>query len=312
MNRSLSRNGMNSPRFSLVVALFCIAAFSGGCAELEARGAVQDGNQLYTEGKYQAAVDKFEFAISKAPDLEIAHHNAGLAYLKLFEPGVDTPENIAVAMKAVEHFKAYLEHEPKDDKIVNVMVQVYIDAGKYEGAIAYWEGVLAKDGNNIKALTELGGINERALNYEKALEWHQKRREIAHNDEERLNALNAIGSLQFRRLLPPQGNEVVAEKRIALADAGIAAYQEAIALQPDNEQMYALLDVLYQQRARAHDVSWAIAIEQNSALVNRLKWRDIYMKKQGKDNGGSAEKKDESKGAPSKEPAESGSKDKDE
>jgi hypothetical protein len=68
--------------------------------------------------------------------------------------------------------------------------------------------------------------------------------------------------------------------RLALADSGIEAFQGASELQPQNEQLFALQDALYQQRSVATEVSWGRAVEQTSALVNRLKWRDIYTEKQ--------------------------------
>lgn len=248
-----------------------------GCEEITARRAVQKGNELYKNGRYEEAIERFEFALGKAPDLEIAHHNAALSYHKLFQPGVETPENLGYAKKAVEHFQAYLATSPNDQKIVKVMVKTYVDSGDYPGAVAHWEKVLASKPNDPEALTQLAIINEQAKDFDAALRWHRKRVEVAADKTDKFNALFAIGSLQQRRLRAD--GDLLGEDRLRIADEGIAAIQAAAALDPHSEMVQSMIDALYQQRAFAYEVSWARTIEGTAAFKHRLKWNELYQKK---------------------------------
>jgi tetratricopeptide (TPR) repeat protein len=274
--------GLISPRFFLVAAAAIAAGGvivgTSACGELKARRAVKDGNKLYGEGKYESAIEKFEQAIADSPHLDIAHHNCGLAHLKIFDTTDDEALRADHATRALAHFNEYLKSEPNDDRIISAMIKLYVDSGDYAGALAYWEAQLEKDPNDSQALAELATINEKALDFEAALEWHRRRYEVATTPDEKVNALNSIGMLQFRRLL--EDKESYGAARLALADSGIEAFQGASELQPQNEQLFALQDALYQQRSVATEVSWGRAVEQTSALVNRLKWRDIYTEKQ--------------------------------
>ena len=273
--------GLISPRFFVVAAVLAAAGglvvSATGCGELSARRKVQEGNKLYKEGKYELAIEQFHGALETS-NLEIAQHNCGLAHLKIFGTSDSSDAREAHAKRAVEHFLAYLEKQPKDDKIVSAMIKLYVDSGDYEGAITYWKKQLEIDARNVKALTELANINEKALRFDAALGWHQKRYEIATTHDDKVNALNSIGSLQFRRLIGDK--DLFGADRLAMADLGIAAFKDAAELQPNNEQLFALQDALYQQRGIATDVSWAQGVEGTSALINRLKWRDIFEEKQ--------------------------------
>jgi tetratricopeptide (TPR) repeat protein len=273
----VSRKGANSPRFLPFIALLCGLVFAAGCSELRARQAVKDGNKLYSEGRYEQAIERFQAALTDAPQLEIAHHNLALAHLKLFRAGDADPANLEHARQALENINAYLAVEPDDGKMVNLLIKTYVDAEDYDGAINYWTKHVETHPTDQRALGELAGINETALRYDEALLWHRKRFETARNDDERVNALFAVGNLQNRRLI--KAMDKPASERLAMADSGIGALQQASAIQPDNEQIYGLLDALYRQRAVSQEVSWARAVEEANATMHRLHWRDIYLRK---------------------------------
>ncbi|RMH38592.1 MAG: tetratricopeptide repeat protein [Deltaproteobacteria bacterium] len=262
-----------------LVALVAVAAVAAaGCAELSARRSVQQGNKLYADGKYELAIEQFERAIELAPHLAIAHHNCGLAHLKIFEQAEPGPSRDEHAKKAIQHFVTYLQSEPNDDKIISALVRLYVDSGDFDGAIAFWKKRLDASPGDTAAMQELALVSEKALRFDDALKWHRARYEAARTDEDRVAALSDIGNLQFRRLLSDK--EAFGPARLAMADIGLGAFQEASRMQPQNEMLYSMQAALYTHRGLATDVAWARAVEESSALINRLKWRDLFTAKQ--------------------------------
>jgi tetratricopeptide (TPR) repeat protein len=277
MPERVSRKGAKVPRFIAFITILCGLALAAGCSELSARQAVKDGNKFYSEGRYDRAIEKFESALVNAPHLEIAHHNLALAHLKLFRTGDRDEANVAHVRQALEHINAYLAVAPSDGKMINLLIKTYVDAEDYDGAIGYWTEHVKTHPDDQRALGELAAINETALRFDEALAWHRKRYDAARNEEERVNALFAIGNLQNRRLI--KGMDLPSSARVAMADSAIGALQQAAGVQPDNEQIYGLLDALYRQRAVSQEVSWARAVEDANATMHRLRWRDIYLRK---------------------------------
>jgi tetratricopeptide (TPR) repeat protein len=238
-----------------------IAVLGSGCDELKSRREVQRGNEEYNEGRYQKAVEQYELALERTPSLTTGHHNAALAYYKMFEPGSDKPRNREIAEKAATHFQAYLAAFPGDTKIVGMLTQLWLDSNQYEKGLAYWEKELAKDPSNRDILVKLANINRQAGQYDKALEWHYKRAELEPKAEGKVNAYVDIAQLEWSRL---NKTDLVDEERVAVADLGIAALEKAEALDPKNALVQSLMGSIYQHRSMAHGASWAKLIETTS------------------------------------------------
>jgi tetratricopeptide (TPR) repeat protein len=248
------------------------AVGASGCDELKSRRQIQRGNKLFNDGHYQKAVEEYEPALQRTPGLAIGHHNAGLAYFKLFQPGDTSPANLANANKAAEHFQAYLADNPDDSKIIALLTQVWMDSDQYEKALAYWEAELAKDPNNRDVISKLAGINRQAGRYDKALEWLHRRADLETQSEGKVNAYLEIAQLEWARL---NKSTMVDEERLAVCDAGIAALQKAEALAPDNALVQSLMGSLYQHRALAHGASWAKLVETASQRYHQVKFSEI-------------------------------------
>jgi tetratricopeptide (TPR) repeat protein len=243
-----------------------------GCDELASRREIQQGNEQYNEARYQKAVDLYEPALERTPSLAIGHHNAALAYYQLFQPGIDKPENKAIADKAAFHFQEYLKRNPGDGKIVGLLTQLWIDSDQYDKALAYWEAELAKDPQNRDVMVKLANINRQAGNYDKALEWHEKRAALEPNKEGKINAYLDIAQLEWARLQKP---DLVDEERLAVADLGIGALQKAEALDPQHSGIQSLLGSMYQLRSLGHGAIWAKVVEIAAQRAHQIKFIEL-------------------------------------
>ncbi len=84
-----------------VPTLFAICAIgfgvfaSLGCEQIDGRNRTRQGNRLFRETKFVDAVAEYEKALTTVPD-PIIHYNAGIAYSKVFKPGVEKPVRLGL------------------------------------------------------------------------------------------------------------------------------------------------------------------------------------------------------------------------
>ncbi len=248
--------GSNTAKATLC-AVSAMLLFSAGCEELSARRGIQKGDKAYGQARYTEAVKHYEEALEKS-NLEIGQHNAGLAYYRLFTPGGQEAENKTYAEKATEHFLAYLESNPNDKRVIDLLTQIWLDSDQYDKALDYWKKVLANNPNDPGVLARLADVNRAAGNYEEAIGWLHKRVDVETDDGGKVKAYMDIANVQYSRLT---NSSLVDEERLAVADSALAALNNAIKINPDNAQLYGLTAVVFQFRAQGHGASWARLVE---------------------------------------------------
>src|SRR4030095_70120 len=111
---------MQSSKVTHLVRLAALAALVAlglaGCDQISSRREIQRANKLYGEGPYRDAALPSQAPLCRPPrptrpslsgpplaprrSLAIGHHTAGLAYYKLFQPGVESKANTALAERA--------------------------------------------------------------------------------------------------------------------------------------------------------------------------------------------------------------------
>ncbi len=260
------------PRALVVVftALCCVLLVSS-CSELEARRTIQKADKLYDDGKYAEAIKLYESSL-KDSDLATGHHNLAIAAFAAFQPGIDTPSNLEYATKASEHFQAYLKKKPNDQEIIELLTTVWLDSDQTDVALAYWEEQRKADPKSSRALRKLGSIQRMAGNYEEALKWDYARVELATDPKDKVRALVQIGQLQYSRLTK---STMIDAERLAVADSGIAALQQAVEYQPENPNLHSLMATIYQFRALAHQSGWARGIDIASQRFHHLRRKEL-------------------------------------
>jgi tetratricopeptide (TPR) repeat protein len=273
-------------------AALATALLGAGCDELSSRQQIQDANKLYAEGRYAKAVEMYQEALDRTPDLHIGHHNAGLAYYKLFQPGVESKQNTALAEKAAAHFMVYLETVPNDQKVISLITTIWLDSGQYDKALAYWSKVLEKEPNNRGVLEKLANIYRQAGKFEDARKWHIKRAELETDRGAKVKAFLDIAQMDWSRLQKP---DLVDADRLAVADTGLAALQKAEALDPKHPLVQSLMGSLYQHRSLGHGSHWAKGVEAAAQRYHQGRFTEI---KKGEKAGAGAPAAPGQPGAP--------------
>jgi tetratricopeptide (TPR) repeat protein len=281
-------------RRTLAAALVTAACvFVGGCDEFNSRRKINEGNKAFKDGRFEEAVAMFESALADR-DLDVGHYNLGIAYVKLFMPGVQNPRNAEYADKAAMHLARWLEKNPKDNDIRKLMTSVWVDSGDFEKAIKYWENEHQQAPTNRDVLAQLASINLKAASnpdweksrpyWDATIKWILMDADIAPTPEGKLTAYIGVGRVGWATLSPKE--KVLGLERIRVADTAIAAMQKGLALDPKNIEILGLMGAIYNFRALGHGASWAAAIDRASAQDHSQRQRVLMeeKKKQAAEN----------------------------
>jgi tetratricopeptide (TPR) repeat protein len=250
----------------VVMILLVAVTFLGGCDELSARQHVQKGNARYGEQDFQGAVAHYEAAMKLAPDLDVAYHNAGITYSRMFSAGVETPENKAIAAKATENLAKWLEKHPKDLKIRKLLTGLWIDSGDYEKALAYWKKEHEANPQARDVIQLVAGIYLKSGDWRTAIEWYQKDVDAAKDVPDKVAAYQSIANLAFGKLFNSR-DKVMGAERTEIAEIGLEAAGAALELDPNNLALTSISAGLWGNRATAQGPFWAQTIDRAEGQV---------------------------------------------
>lgn len=253
-------------RTSLSLVFLVMALALLGCTEMNARREVQKGNNEYGEQNYDKAAKHFEQAIKLTPSLEIAHHNLGITYSRMFKAGIDTPENKALATKATEQLAWWLQKHPDDSKIRKLITGLWLDAGEYEKALAFWKNEHERDPKSRDVLQIIAGIYIKAQDWRSALEWYRKDVAAAPDSAAKVAALTSIVNVCFNKLFAGR-DKVFGAERAEIAEIGLQAAEEGIQLDPKVIGLWGTSQGLWDQRSLANGQSWAYQIDRTESQV---------------------------------------------
>ena len=179
--------------------------------------------------------------------------------------------NNAIADLAAQHFGVWLKANPTDAGTRAIMTQVWIDSSQYKLAIDYWEALLSQKPNDPELMGSLAGINLKAGDWRKSIEWFQKVATVSKEDSAKVAALQFIGNVAWSKL---NSKTLDSEESVELADDGIGALQAASVLQPKNPKLFGLMGSICNFRSLTQGASWAAGLDRAKAqdlqIVSRV------------------------------------------
>lgn len=147
-------------------------------------------------------------------------------------------------------------------KMRELMTQLWLDSQNFKAALDYWTKRLAAKPTDVDAMGILAGINLKAGEWRKAIEWYIKVADASTDTLNKIQAYGFIGNVAWSKLnsktLPP-------DEALDLADLGIGALQKAAVLAPKNTRFLSLQASLLNFRALTHGASWAASIDRASS-----------------------------------------------
>ncbi|HEV8579402.1 MAG TPA: tetratricopeptide repeat protein [Thermoanaerobaculia bacterium] len=225
-----------------VAALLILPAL--GCGKVQARADLKKGNSYYQQEQYSKALDAYQKGLELDPDATFAWRSVGLSALALYRPGDESPRNVEYATTAIDAFEKYLADYPDDEKIPEYLMSTYVNAKKFDEAIAFIDRRIQEKPEQaanlqrakVTILTQSGRLD-------KAFELANQLQ-----GQERAQALYSIGVSAWDKVFHDPGT-LDYESRGRLVDMGMDAIKKALEIKPDYAEAMVYYGLLYRQKA---------------------------------------------------------------
>ena len=221
-------------RFVLLAGLIVvcgIACMAQDEAKVSARNEVNEGVEAFRQAHYEDAIEHFEQAVTQDPDLVLARIYLAAAYLQVFEPGVDTPENVIWATKALDQYSEILRSNPGDVDSLKGLAYLKLQLNNFDEARETYAKAIALAPNDPELLYAAAVAN-----------WSMANRDIT-AEKAKLDAES-----EYSLILSESCSDVRA-KSLAVIDGGIAMLNKAISLRKDYIDAMTYMNMFYRLRA---------------------------------------------------------------
>ncbi len=148
-----------SARMTASAALLLTLAGTVGCTKLKARDQLVKGVQAFKSGKYEEAVDYFQKSVALNPNDPTSQLYLSTAYSYQVVPDLTTPENLAIAQKALDGFNKVLAQNPNDLDALRQIASIDRNIHKYDEAKATELKIIQLDPQDAEANYTIGYID---------------------------------------------------------------------------------------------------------------------------------------------------------
>lgn len=205
-----------------------------GCNRLKARDQLTKGVQAFKNARYEEAVNHFQQSIALDPSYDQAKLYLATAYSYQVVPNLDTPENLAVAQKALQGFQEILAKDPNDLSALKQIASIYFNTKKLAEAKEYQKKVIALDPKDSEAYYTVGVVDW--------MQSYQNARTILAaegiTDDGNGNVKKSKGACQK---LQEQNGALIAE--------GLEYLNKAVEINPTYDDAMSYLNLTYRRKA---------------------------------------------------------------
>jgi tetratricopeptide repeat protein len=220
---------------AVALALVC----SVGCDKLRARDQLNKGVGAYKNSHFEQAIDHFQQAVQLDPSLTNARMYLATAYVSLYIPGVDSPDNIRNAQQAIDQYQKVLDDKPSREQKVNSakgIAYLYLNMKKFDDAKKYYRLASDVDSNDAEPYYSVGVIDWTA-SYQPRME---ERAKLGLKPEQNLNPKNKDEKKVCDELKV---------KNMAVIQEGIDSLNKALQLRADYDDAMAYMNLMYREKA---------------------------------------------------------------
>ena len=191
----------------------------------------------FTNAQYPDAVEHFKIAVDLDPGFTTARSYLATAYMQQYIPGAESPENMKMAQAAFDNFKKVLEIEPNNTLAIASIASLNLNQKKWDEAQQWNEKMVAVDPKNADAYYSMGFIA-----------WS---RWYPIYGSARVNAgmkQEDPGPLKDKKV-----KEELKQKWGPVIDAGLAALDKALEINPEYDDAMSYENLLIRERADLAD-----------------------------------------------------------
>ncbi len=150
---------------AILLAVF-VVFFTSSCkklnpSKLKSTYHFNRANSLFSDAKYRDAIEEYESALEYNPELSEAYRYLGESYKNLYKPGVDSPDNMEKAEKALEALNKAFEIDPKNREIIHSLGNMYDMMRNLEEAEHYYLMILDLEPTNMENYYVVAGFYKR-------------------------------------------------------------------------------------------------------------------------------------------------------
>ena len=220
---------------AVALALVC----SVGCDKLRARDQLNKGVESYKNSHFEQAIDHFQQAVQLDSSLTNARMYLATAYVSLYIPGVDSPDNIRNAQQAIDQYQKVLDDKPSREQKVNSakgIAYLYLNMKKFDDAKKHYRMASDVDPNDAELYYSVGVIDWTA-SYQPRME---ERAKLGLKPEQNLNPKNKDEKKVCDELKA---------KNMAVIQEGIDSLNKALQLRADYDDAMAYMNLMYREKA---------------------------------------------------------------
>ena len=216
-----------------------------GCGKVQARAELKKGNSYYQQEQYTKALDYYKKGLELDPDATFAWRSVGLSALALYRPGDNDPKNEQYANTAIDAFEKYLADYPDDTKIEDYLMSTYVNAKKYNEALAFIDRRVAERPDEAG---KLGQAKVNILTQADRLDEAFKLVDLLQG-EDKAETLYSIGVAAWDKVYHDAG-KLDYEAKGKMVDIGLGALKQALAIKPDYFEAMVYNSLLYREKAK--------------------------------------------------------------
>lgn len=220
-------------KFLLLVFILSSVAISVAQTDRQqsARDQLNLGVASYRAANYEDAIEHFSLAVHSDPELTVAYLYLATAYAQQYIPGVETPDNVALATNALEQYNEVLRRDPANLTAVKGIAYLNLQLKHFEQARETYKRAVAIDDKDPETFYAVGVVDWMIV-YRNVTEEKAK---LKSKSEYAIIKSSACRGLRIENL--------------PTIEDGIAALAQAIDLRKDYDDAMAYMNLLYRLRA---------------------------------------------------------------
>lgn len=224
-------------KWLLIIAAAALALLNISCNQLRARDHLNKGVQAFTAAQYPEAVEHFKTAVELDPGFSAPRLYLATAYMQQYIPGSESPENNKMAQAAFDNFKKVLEMEPKNTIAIASIASLNLNQKKWADAQQWYDKLVSIDPNNADAYYSMGFIAWS--------KWYP-----------------AYGTARIEAGMKQEDPGPIKDKKVKAAlkekwtpviDAGLAALDKCLQINPEYDDAMAYENLLIREKADLAD-----------------------------------------------------------